>query len=148
MTRDTATIRPSALVTAKSRRTSCPFHDGVATLDLLLAELDPRDIELFDAALDLRSLAMTAVDAQACLEKLLELRARLDGRHYLAFYRVRCWARRTFRVEVRSRRGEPLRIFELPIDCARMEEVVDSSLSEAGAAEGPAHVRIVFAKPE
>ncbi|MES2693901.1 MAG: hypothetical protein V4773_10545, partial [Verrucomicrobiota bacterium] len=43
---------------------SCPFHDGAATLDLLLAELDPRDTALFDAALDLRSLAATGGDAQ------------------------------------------------------------------------------------
>src|SRR5690606_34537321 len=38
------------------RPTGCPFHDGATTIDLLLAEVDPRDTALFDAALDLRSL--------------------------------------------------------------------------------------------
>ena len=80
----------------------CPFHDGAATLDLLLAELDPRDVELFDAALDLRSLFATDGDVTASRAQLARLGTLLGERHYLAFYRVRCWARRALRVEIRG----------------------------------------------
>ena len=30
------------------------------------------------------------------IAQLFKVRTLLDGRHYLAFYRVRCWAQRTF----------------------------------------------------
>jgi len=125
----------------------CPFHDGIATLDLLLAELDPRDSELFDAVLDLRTLANDR-DASACVAQLYRVRALLDSRHYLAFYRVRCWARRTFRVEVRAMRGAPAITSELPLDGGRLEQVVNSSLASLahdGELPASAQVRFVFA---
>lgn len=125
----------------------CPFHDGIATLDLLLAEIDPRETALFDAVLDLRSLA-AGRDATACLAQLFKVRALLDGRHYLAFYRVRCWAQRTFRAEVRSHRGEAALLRELPRDGARLDEIVNSSLAclaQDGEIPAGAHVRFVFA---
>ena len=124
----------------------CPFHDGVATLDSLLAELDPRELKLFDAVLDLRSLAATS-DAAACVAQLFRVRALLEGRHYLAFYRVRCWARRTFRVEVRPMRGAPAVICDLPLDGARLDEVINSSLAalaQDGELPASAYVRFVF----
>lgn len=124
----------------------CPFHDGLATLDLLLAELDPRDQPLFDAVLDLRSLA-AGPDASACVAQLFRVRTLLDGRHYLAFYRVRSWARRTFRIEVRAHRAAPLSVRDFPLDGARLDEVVNSALAPlAGDGELPAgaHVRFVF----
>lgn len=136
---------------ARARRApvaaTCPFHDGLATLDLLLAELDPRDRELFDAALDLRCLA-NGTDANACMAQLLRVRAMLAGRHYLAFYRVRCWAKNSFRVEVRSRQAGASVVLELPLDVARMDEIVDSSLAIAcarGEALAAPSVKIVFA---
>lgn len=125
----------------------CPFHDGVATLDLLLAELDFSDRTLFDAVLDLRSLA-AGQDATACVAQLFRVRALLDGRHYLAFYRVRCWARRTFRVEVHTMRGLAVLTHELPLDGGRLDEVVNSSLAAIasdGVIPATAHVRFVFA---
>ena len=127
----------------------CPFHDGAATIDLLLAELDPCERELFDAALDLRCLAASR-DATTCIAQLFRVRALLDGRHYLAFYRVRCWARRAFRIEVRSMRGAPAHIRELPLDSARLDEVVNSSLAALacdGELPASAYVRFVFATP-
>jgi hypothetical protein len=132
---------PAALV-------RCPFHDGVATLDLLLAELDPGDKPLFDAALDLRSLCAGANDAAACLEQLFRVRRLLDERHYLAFYRVRCWARRRLRVEIRAGRGAPWISRELPLDCARLDELINAALADvnlSGASAGMAQVRFVFA---
>lgn len=125
----------------------CPFHDGVATLDLLLAEIDLREHALFDAVLDLRSLA-AGRDAGACLAQLFKVRALLEGRHYLAFYRVRCWARRTFRIEVRTSRGEAALLRELPLDCARFDELLNSSLAclaRDGDIPAGAHLRCVFA---
>lgn len=125
----------------------CLFHDGIAVLDVFLAELDPKDHALFDAALDLRSLA-TGNDATACVEQLFRVRALLEGRHYLAFYRVRCWARRHFRVEVRAHRGASVLLRELPLDGGRLEEVVNASLAELaenGEVPAGAFVRFVTA---
>lgn len=127
----------------------CPFHDGVATLDLLLAELDPRETPLFDAVLDLRSLAANADEPTACLTQLFRVRRMLGDRHYLAFYRVRCWARRTFRIEVRAHRNTPWITRELPLDGARLDELVNGSLAAVASPDGAipesAHVRFTFA---
>ena len=126
----------------------CPFHDGAATLDLLLAELDPRETELFDAVLDLRSAASAAQDAAVCIEQLLRVRSLLAGRHYLAFYRVRCWARRALRVEVRVSRTSSWIACNLPFDVGNIDELVNTSLATL-AADGVipvgAHVRFAFA---
>jgi hypothetical protein len=107
----------------------CPFHDGAATLDLLLAEIDLRDTELFDAALDLRTLAVAREDAAACVAQLFRVRRLLAGRHYLAFYRVRSWAKRALHIEVRGHRGEAWRPCDLAIDCARVGEAVNAALA-------------------
>jgi len=124
----------------------CPFHDGAATLDLLLAELDPRETGLFDAVLDLRSSARDR-DAAACASQLFRVRALLGTRHYLAFYRVRCWARRALGVEVRAHRGAAAVIREFPLDGGRLDEVVNNCLAPLmhdGELPAGAHVRFVF----
>ncbi len=142
-----STLSPANLPAPAARGGLCPFHDGLATLDLLLAEIDLRDTALFDAVLDLRSLA-AGRDAGACLAQLFKVRSLLDGRHYLAFYRVRCWAQRTFRVEVRSRRGEATLLRGLPRDGARLDEIVNASLAclaQDGEIPAGAHVRFIFA---
>jgi hypothetical protein len=126
----------------------CPFHNGIATLDLLLAEIDPREVALFDAVLDLRSLCAAGADAAGCIEQLFRVRALLGERHYLAFYRVRCWARQAFRIEVRARRGAPWLVRELPLDGGRLDEIVNSSLAalaEDGVIPAAAHLRFMFA---
>ena len=127
----------------------CPFHDGITTIDLLLAEINPRDVTLFDAVLDFRSFCRAGRDATACVEQLFHVRALLDERHYLAFYRVRCWTRRALRIEVRAARGAPWLARELPLDGARLDEIINSSLAPLASADGviPAagHVRFTFA---
>lgn len=139
----------SSNVSASSALAGCLFHDGVATLDLFLAELDPRDTALFDAALDLRSLCAAGADASACVHQLFRVRALLDERHYLAYYRVRCWARRTLRVEVRTGRGAPWISHPLPLNGARLDEVINASLASLAGDDGTipasAHVRFVLA---
>jgi len=139
----------SRSTTTTTSSTSCPFYDGTATLDMFLAALDPRDTELFDAALDLRSLATARDDAAACVEQLFRIRTLLAGRHYLAFYRVRCWARRALRIEVRAGRAFPWLGQELPLDGGRLDEVVNSALAPLTLADGMipagAHVRFAFA---
>lgn len=126
----------------------CPFHDGAATLDLLLAELDPRNTALFDTALDLRSLLAEGRDAEACLTKLFRLRALLDGSHYLAFYRVRRWAQRRLVAQVRAGRTESWLTRELPLDAARLDELTNSCLAalagDRDEVPAGAHVRFVF----
>jgi hypothetical protein len=126
----------------------CPFHDGPETLDGLLAEISPRENELLDAALDLRQLITQREDAEAVLAQLFRLRGLLDGRHYLAFYRLRCWLQRLILVQARAYRGEVWQTFLLPLDGARIDEIIDSTL--ARLVDGPdvipgAHVRFVFA---
>jgi len=146
MSLSTLASRPSPAA-PREHGALCPFHNGIATLDLLLAELDPSDTTLFDAVLDLRSLA-SGRDACACIAQLFKVRALLAGRHYLAFYRVRCWAQRTFLVEVRSHRGEAALLRELPRDGARLDEIVNSSLAclaQDGEIPAGAQVRFVFA---
>jgi hypothetical protein len=138
---------PTAAPRGAASSELCLFHDGLATLDLFLAELDPRGRTLFDAALDLRSLA-AGTDARACVEQLFRVRALLDGRHYLAFYRVRCWARRAFRIEVRTHRAAAVLVRDFPLDGGRLDEVVNSSLAavaHAGELPATASVRFVFA---
>jgi hypothetical protein len=141
------TLPPSATAVTTRHSGLCPFHDGAATLDLLLAELDSRETPLFDAVLDLRSLA-AGRDAAACIEQLFRVRTLLAGRHYLAFYRVRCWARRTFRIEVLAQRGDAALVREFPLDGGRLDEVVNSSLAalvrDHGEIPASAHVRFTF----
>jgi hypothetical protein len=137
---------PAAAATTSAGR--CPFHDGAATLDAFLAELDPRDHELFDAALDLRSLFANGQDAGACAAQLFHIRELLGERHYLAFYRVRCWARRALQVQVRAVRGEPWLTREFPLDGGRLDEVINAALAGLacdGVIPAAAHARFVFA---
>jgi hypothetical protein len=72
----------------------------------------------------------------------------LDGRCYLAFYRVRRWARRVLRVQVRSGRGAVWISRELPSDAARVDEIVNTALaaaSHSGSIPATAQARFVFA---
>ncbi|HEY0944911.1 MAG TPA: hypothetical protein VGD81_06570 [Opitutaceae bacterium] len=127
----------------------CPFHDGPETLDGLLAEVPPSESALLDAALDLRHALGRREDAEAALNQLFSLRRLLDGRHYLAFYRLRCWLQRLIVVQARSHRGEAWQTFPLPLNGARLDEVIDSTLARLTAPgcelPGCAHVRFVFA---
>lgn len=148
LTSVSATSDASRAVSARATPVQCPFHDGVATLDLLLAEIDPCDTELFDAALDLRSLAAAREDAERCAAQLFRVRALLAGRHYLAFYRVRCWAKRALCVQVRRHRGADWLPCELALDSARIDEAVNTalaSLTDADTIPAGAHARFVFA---
>jgi hypothetical protein len=127
----------------------CPFHDGAATLDLLLAELNPHDRRLFDAVLDLRTSCTARDDAEACVSQLFRVRHLLGGRHYLSFYRVRCWAARMLRIEVRADRRGGWRSCELPLNSARIGEAVNTALAAllpAGSDPDIAHVRFAFAR--
>lgn len=123
---------------------NCPFHDGAATLDLLLAELDPNETTLFDSALDLRSLFAARADAEACIEQLFRVRGLLGGRHYLAFFRVRHWAQRAFRIEVSEGRGAPWLPQLFPLDCARTDEVVNAAFARFGISRAGARARFAF----
>lgn len=143
---------PSLAALPHERAVACPFHDGPQTLDLLLAELRGDAPELIDLALELRSAMTARVDADRCVHLLLALRARLAGRHHLAFYRVRTWLRRHLIAEVRPDRATPWRTCELPLDCARYDEMINRCLATlaAGTHHWPATalLRLRFAEPE
>jgi hypothetical protein len=131
----------------------CPFHDGPETLDAFLAELagsESREGEnLLDAALDLRCLLVREngnAHAELFLRTLLDLRHRLDGRHYLAFYRVRRWVQRTMLAEVRRHRGEAWTEISLPLDAGNFEQAVNTCLATLAEENGvwPALAQIRF----
>jgi hypothetical protein len=63
------------------------------------------------------------------LNQLYHLRTCLDGRHYLSFYRVRCWVHRHVRAEVRQWRGAPWTATALPRDCGRLDAAVNTCLA-------------------
>ncbi len=122
--------RDSSIAALTSERSiACPFHDGPQTLDLLLADLRNDAPGLVDLALELRSAMTARADADRCIDLLLTLRARLDGRHHLAFYRVRTWLRRNIVAEVRPDRATPWRTCDLPLDCARYDELINRCLA-------------------
>lgn len=142
------TVSSSSPTRGLHHHRTCPFHDGVATLDAFLAELDPGDTTLFDAALDLRLLAAGGADAGNCVAQLFRVRSLIGGRHYLAYYRVRCWARRALRIDVRSHRNARWESCPFPLDSARLDEVVNgalASLATAGAVPATAQLRFAFA---
>ncbi|MBK8478889.1 MAG: hypothetical protein IPL39_22160 [Opitutaceae bacterium] len=120
---------PSVVALTSDRAIECPFHDGPQTLDLLLADLRHGAPGLVDLALELRSAMTARADADRCIDLLLTLRARLDGRHHLAFYRVRTWLRRNIVAEVRPDRATPWRTCDLPLDCARYDELMNRCLA-------------------
>jgi hypothetical protein len=140
---------PPLNASAPAALARCPFHDGLVTLDLLLAEIDSGETALFDAALDLRSLCAARSDPAACVEQLFRVRGLLGGRHYLAFYRVRCWAHRAIRIEVRTGRGSPWMAQPFPRDSARLDEVINAALASLatpdGAIPSSAYARFVLA---
>lgn len=125
----------------------CPFHNGAATLDALLAEINPDDTQLFDAVLDLRCVAVAGCDALGCVEQLFRVRRLLGDRHYLAFYRVRCWAHRALHVEVRAHRAAAWIARPLPLNGGRVDEVINAALAVLATSESipaAAHARFIF----
>jgi len=143
------TVTSSASASVEFSAPLCPFHDGAATLDGLLAELDAHDAATFDCALDLRSLLAEGRDAEACLDKLFRLRALLDGRHYLAFFRVRRWVQRCIVAQLRADRRSIWTTREIPLDVARLDELTNLCLAplidpRTGELPFGAHVRFAF----
>jgi hypothetical protein len=121
---------PLELRAAFAAPARCPFHDGPATLDGLLAELGPDESDALDAALDLRSAVAAGQDAAACVALALRLRHALDGAHYLAFYRVRQWLQRVIAVQVRAWRGAEWMTVRLPLNSARLGEIQNACVAE------------------
>lgn len=141
---------PSAPFVAAPHATCapCPFLSGLGTIDLLLAELNSAETSLFDAVLDLRSLVAAGTDAAAFVEQLFRVRALLDGRHHLAFFRIRRWAQHGLQLEVRADRRGPWQRREFPLNCARLDELINGALAslELAPSTAPAaHVRFRFA---
>lgn len=144
---DYLTQKPiKAQVTGKEQTNSlCPFYDGVETLDLLLGEIGPEEIELLDATLDLRNALFCERNAQHCLQQLFRVRALLDGRHYLAFYRVRRLISRLILAQTRPDWASPWTTQEVPLNCARLDELVNLCIAPLAAkGEMPATARIRF----
>jgi hypothetical protein len=121
-------FHPSHALSATPSR--CPFHDGPATLDALLAELATGNSpDALDLALDLRCALVERIDADACVALALRLRRTLNGAHYLAFYRVRLWMQRVIAVQVRGWRGDDWTTFDLPLNSARTDEIENACRS-------------------
>lgn len=128
----------------------CPFRDGPATLDGLLAEIGAQGGEALDVALDLRFAYQHRHDAEACVALALRLRRLLGDRHYLAFYRVRVWLSRALAAEVRSHRGEGWKRVPLPIQASALELLEHACVQRwaqdhPGRYLGAAQVRYAYA---
>ena len=121
------------------------LRDGTAALDILLSELNPHDVQLCNAALDLRA-AVTAANATAAVNELFRVRALLRGRHRAAFQRVFCWIHGAIGIEVRANRARPWQAGEFPPGAARLSEVINAALAMLTDDEIPAcaQVRFVF----
>jgi hypothetical protein len=76
-----------------------------------------------DALLDFRSLLHRSEDAEAIVNLFCELRRSLEGRHYLAFYRLRRWLENHIQANVRLCRGRPEQIVPLKLDRYCLEAV-------------------------
>lgn len=116
---------------------------------MLLAELGSDERDALDLALDLRSALKARQDAEGCVRLALALRHALDGRHHLAFYRVRLWLQRTIVVQVRAWRGAEWCSYALPLNSARIDEIENAcraawALGAAGGDPAWAQVRFGF----
>ncbi|PTX96464.1 hypothetical protein [Opitutus sp. ER46] len=112
-----------------SRLVVSPCDETTRAIDGLLAAINPHDRHLVDAVLDLRAAFRAGNDANTCVAQLFQVREWLDGRHHLAFFRVRDAARRALRVEVRTEPGAPWIPRELPLNAVRIDEALNSALA-------------------
>jgi hypothetical protein len=125
------------VVRTASGEATCPFRHGPFTVDLLLAEVGARDSDLLNAVLDLRTAMSARGDAWALLEQLFRVRNLLQGRAYLAFYRVRCWVKSQIVAEVRGTRGMPWQQVEIPLNAGNLNEAVNTCLAALPDEECP-----------
>jgi hypothetical protein len=125
------------------------YQEGAVAFDQLLADVNSHDARLVDAILDLRSVCLAGIDAEACMTQLFHVRHLLGGRHYLSFYRIRRWARRSLSIEVRADRWASWLSCSFPLNCARLDEAVNTAIAARlphGPGDGPPEVRFVFAE--
>jgi hypothetical protein len=120
-----------------SRVVGCPFHDGPATLDALLAEIGPGGGAALDLALELRYAFHQTRDAALCVALALRLRAALGEDHYLALYRVRHWLPRALAIEVRAHRGDAWSRLTLPFHAAPVDGGLEAACVRQWAEERP-----------
>jgi hypothetical protein len=137
-------IRPDASPAGFVERS---IREGLATIDQLLADINPNDRRLTDAALDLRLQIAAMADAEAGVAQLFVVAGLLGRRHYEAFFRLRCWATRVFRVEVRADRNAAWRPCTFPLNSGGMGEAAETAIAALlPACHRPtASVRFVFA---
>lgn len=145
----TLPLTPSSRSPRPHLSSGCPFRDGPATLDGLLAEIGAQGGEALDVALDLRFAYQQRHDAESCVALALRLRRLLGDRHYLAFYRVRVWLSRALAAEVRSHRGEAWERVALPIQASALEPLEHACVQRwaqdhTGRYLGAAQVRFIF----
>ena len=141
----------SATVSAAGRATPPIIRDGLIVVDALLKELSPHDVDLLNAVLDLRSVCAAGDDAEECVQQLFRVRDKLAGRHYYAFFRVRSWARRSLRVEIRPYRCGTWRSCDFPLNGGRIEEAINVAIATvlpSYANASFACVRFAFARTE
>ncbi len=69
----------------------CRGRCAVEVIDELLAERSATSGEEADLLLDLRWKLGTSDDAEGALRLFCDLRRRMEGRQYLAFFRIRRW---------------------------------------------------------
>lgn len=136
----------SAIAPAAPRRAS---RTAVCVVDELLSTPGAVSGEEVDLLLDFRFQLRARNDADATLRLFCELRRRLEGRHYLAFYRIRRWLETNLVAEVRSCQAAEARIVSLKLDHYCVEAIrrvaLCAGLRKEGVLLAP-RVRFEFAK--
>ncbi len=94
----------------------CRGRCAVEVIDELLTERGATSGEEADLLLDLRWKLGTRADAEDALRIFCELRRRMEGRHYLAFFRLRRWLEQHLLAAVRSSPTAEPRCVGVPLD--------------------------------
>lgn len=110
-------------VSVNAASTQCRRTCALEVIDSLLREIGGVRGDEVDALLDFRFLLRHRENAEGALAMFCQLRRTMEGRQYLAFYRLRRWLSDQIEVHVRVRRGEPERTSPLRLDCFCLEAV-------------------------
>ena len=112
-----------SLTTCHCAPASCRTGCALEVIDELLRAHGTVRGEEVDALLDLRWLLNHREDAESALGLFCTLRRMMEGRHYLAFFRLRRWLENHIAVTARPYRAVPERMVPLALDNFCLEAI-------------------------
>lgn len=135
----TASLSPSATnITEQQQQIAArpERRSAVSVVDELLSTPGAVSGEEVDLLLDFRFQLRARQDADATLRLFCELRRRLEGRHYLALYRIRRWLEANVVADVRSCQAAEAHVVALKLDHYCVEAVRRVALCAGLRGEG------------